>query len=71
MNAAVGLGYYPDYASAAKGMTGISSVAYSIPRNRDIYSELYNRVYKKTYSRQEPLFKELLGIAEMFPDEMK
>jgi hypothetical protein len=37
----------------------------------DIYSELYNRVYKETYGRQEPLFKELHSIADMFPDEMK
>ncbi|MEI6186305.1 MAG: hypothetical protein WCP43_03780 [Dehalococcoidia bacterium] len=51
--------------------SGISSVANPIPRNRDIYSELYNRIYKKTYGRQEPLFKELLDIAEMFPEEMK
>ena len=71
INAAVGLGYYSDYASAVNGMTGIRSVANPIPRNRDIYSELYNRIYKKTYGRQEPLFKELLGIAEMFPEEMK
>jgi sugar (pentulose or hexulose) kinase len=71
INAAVGLGYYPDYASAVNGMTGISNVANPIPRNRDIYSELYNRVYKKTYGRQKPLFKELLAIAETFPEEIK
>ena len=71
INAAVGLGYYPDYPSAVKGMTGISSIANPVPRNRDIYSELYNRIYRKTYSRQEPLFKELLRIAGMFPKEMK
>ena len=71
INAAVGLGYYPDYASAVNAMTGTSSVTEPIPRNRDIYAELYNRVYKKTYGRQEPLFKEMLDIAEMFPEEMK
>ena len=59
------------YASAVNAMTGIGSVANPIPRNRDIYSELYNRIYKKTYGRQGPLFKELLRIAEMFPEEMK
>ena len=71
INATVGLGYYPDYASAVNGMTGIGSVANPITTNRDIYSQLYNRIYKKTYGRQEPLFKELLRIAEMFPEEMK
>lgn len=71
INAAVGLGYYRDYVSAANGMTAVRSVAKPIPRNREIYSELYHRVYKKMYGRQEPLFKELAGIAEMFPEEMK
>ena len=71
INAAVGLGYYPDYISAVNRMTGISSVVDPIPRNRDIYSELYNRIYKKTYSRQEPLYKDLYEIAGMFPDEMR
>jgi sugar (pentulose or hexulose) kinase len=71
INAAVSLGYYPDYASAVNSMTGISSVATPIPRNRDIYSQLFNRVYKKMYRREQPLFKELLRITEMFPEEMK
>ena len=71
INAAVGLGYYPDYVSAVNGMTGVSGVVDPIPRNRDIYSELYNRIYKKMYRRQEPLYKELYDIAGKFPDEMQ
>ena len=71
INAAVGMGYYPDYVSAVNSMTGIGSVVDPIPRNRDIYFELYNRIYKKMYGRQRPLYKELQEIAGMFPDEMR
>jgi sugar (pentulose or hexulose) kinase len=71
INAAVGLGYYPDYVSAVNGMTGIGSVVNPIPRNRDIYAELYYRIYKNMYGRQQPLYKDLYEIAGMFPDEMQ
>ena len=71
INAAVGLGYYPDYISAVNAMTGISRVVNPIPRNRDIYSHLYNRIYRKMYARQQPLFKELHKISGLFPGELR
>ena len=71
MNAAVGLGYYPDYSSAIRGMTGIDKSVEPIARNMDIYAALYNRVYRKMYDRVGPLFKELQEISDMFPEEMK
>jgi sugar (pentulose or hexulose) kinase len=71
MNAAVGLGYYPDYPSAVSGMTRAGKIVQPVPRNRDIYGELYERVYRKLYGRLEPLYKEMWDIAERYPDEMR
>ncbi len=70
MNAAVGLGYYPDYFCATKGMTGVAKTFTPISGNRDIYSHLYNQVYKKMYKRIHPLFKEMADVASRFPAEM-
>lgn len=71
MNAAVGLGYYPDYAAAVAGMTRIRQVVQPIPRNRDLYDHLYNRVYRRMYTQLKPLYQELWDIAAMFPAEMQ
>ena len=71
IHAAIGLGYYPDYPSAIQGMTRLSRVVQPIPRNRDIYAHLYNRVYRKMYARLQPLYKELYDFASRFPEEMQ
>lgn len=71
MIAAVGLGYYSDYAAAVEGMTGLSQVVQPIPRNRDLYGQLYDRVYRKLYSQLKPLYKDLADITDQFPDEMR
>jgi sugar (pentulose or hexulose) kinase len=71
MNAAVGLGYYPNYEAAVAGMTHIREVIQPIPRNRDLYEQLYNRIYRKMYSQLKPLYKDLADITEKFPKEMK
>ena len=70
MIAAVGKGYYPDYPSAVKGMVHVDRTVQPNPRNRDIYNQLYERVYRKMYSRLEPLYKEIWNIASQFPGEM-
>ncbi len=71
MNAAVGLGYYPDYEAAVGGMTSIRRTIQPIPRNRDLYHHLYHRVYRKLYGRLEPLYRELRDITALFPAEMR
>jgi sugar (pentulose or hexulose) kinase len=70
MIAAVGLGYYPDYEAAVTGMTSVRQVVQPIPRNRDLYAQLYERVYRKQYERLKPLYKEMAAIANQFPEEM-
>lgn len=70
INAAVGMGYYPDYTSAVNGMTRIDRVFQPILKNSEIYSHLYHRVYKKMYRRMEPLFKDIHDIAQIYPDMM-
>ena len=70
MIAAVGLGYYPDYAAAAAGMTSIRKVVLPNPKNRDLYARLYERVYRRMYTRLKPLYKELSDIARQFPEQM-
>ncbi len=62
IDAAVGLGWYPDFESAVHAMTGIGDVFEPIPENRQRYDEIYRRVYQKTYGRLRPLFKELAKI---------
>lgn len=70
MNAAVGLGYYPDYESAVAGMTHIHEVIQPIPHNSDLYDHLYNRIYRRMYKQLKPLYKNLADIAEKFPQEL-
>lgn len=71
INAAVGLGYYPDYPSAASAMTRVNMRVEPLPRNVEIYRELYSRIYRNMYRRVGPLFKDIRDIADRFPVEMK
>jgi sugar (pentulose or hexulose) kinase len=62
MDAAVGLGYYPDFASGVRSMTRIRDAFEPIPKNRDIYRDLYERVYLKLYDRLKPLYDDIRDI---------
>ncbi|MEZ5186214.1 MAG: FGGY-family carbohydrate kinase [Candidatus Nanopelagicales bacterium] len=62
MDAAVGLGAFPDVAAAAKDMTRIGDEFTPDPVNRDLYHELYERVYAKTYGQLRPLYEEIQKI---------
>ena len=68
--AAVGLGYYPDYAAAVEGMTSLRQTVQPDPRNRDLYTRIYNGVYRKQYRQLRSLYKEMADIAADFPEEM-
>jgi sugar (pentulose or hexulose) kinase len=69
--AAVGLGYYPDYAAAVEGMTSLRQTVQPNPKNRDLYARIYNGVYRKQYRQLRPLYKEMAAIAADFPEEMR
>lgn len=62
MDAAVGLSLYPDFKSATAGMTRLRDVFEPIPKNRDLYRELYERVYLKLYDRLKPLYDGIRDI---------
>jgi sugar (pentulose or hexulose) kinase len=62
MDAAVGLGLHPDFASAVAAMTRIGRVFEPQPQHREIYDQLYHRVYRKMYARLKPLYLEIQKI---------
>ena len=62
IDAAVGLGLYPDFASAVKAMTRVGRVFEPIAANRDIYDRLYRRVYRNMYRRLQPMYREIAAI---------
>jgi sugar (pentulose or hexulose) kinase len=47
IDAAVGLGLYPDFESAVRSMTRIRDAFEPVPEHRDIYQELFSRVYMR------------------------
>src|SRR5450830_884905 len=62
MDAAVGLRLHPDFASAVAAMTRIGRVFEPLPQHREIYDQLYHRVYRKMYARLKPLYLEIQKI---------
>jgi ribulose kinase len=58
----VGLGMYPDFASAVNGMSRIGKTFYPIAENQKMYNELYNKVYQKMYPRLQPLYSQIQKI---------
>ena len=62
MDAAVGLGVYANIAEAAEHMTRTAEVFTPDPANRDLYRELYERVYAKSYEQLKPLYKEIQQV---------
>ncbi len=62
INAAVGLGYHKDYATALSAMTRTGDVFQPNPQSVKIYEELYTRVYKKMYPQLQSLYKEIRDI---------
>lgn len=62
MDAAVGMGVYADIAEAAEHMTRLGEQFTPDPANRDLYRELYERVYAKTYDQLRPLYLEIQKI---------
>jgi len=62
MNAAVGMGVYADVAEAASHMTRRAEEFTPDPDTRDLYRELYERVYAKSYGQLRPLYQEIQRI---------
>ncbi len=62
IDAAVGLKLYSDFPMAVREMTRVTDVFEPIPANRDIYAELFERVYLKIYDRLKPIYNEIRAI---------
>ncbi len=62
IDAAVGLGLYPDFASAIKAMTRVGRVFEPIEANRQMYDKLYHKVYRKMYARLQPMYAQIAEI---------
>jgi len=62
IDAAVGLGLHPDFATAVAEMTRRGRTFEPDPRSREIYQGLYHEVYLKMYSRLRPLYEEIRRI---------
>jgi sugar (pentulose or hexulose) kinase len=68
IDAAVGMGCYPDFATAVRSMTRIRDRFDPIPVNHELNSELYHPVYRRMNDRLRPLFAEIRDIIETAPD---
>jgi sugar (pentulose or hexulose) kinase len=62
IDAAVGLGLYPDFDSAIAAMTRVGRVFEPIAANQQIYDQLYRRVYRKMYARLQPIYAQIAQI---------
>ncbi len=62
IDAAVGLGLHPDFETAVQAMTRIGRVFEPDPHTREIYDQLYHRVYKQMYTRLKLLYEEIRDI---------
>ena len=62
MDAAVGLGLYPDFNTAIDGMSHSGDRFEPDPEAHQIYDDLYRQVYQKMYDRLSPLFKSVQKI---------
>jgi sugar (pentulose or hexulose) kinase len=62
IDAAVGLGLYPDFQSAVKAMTHVGEVYEPNQKNIKLYDALYRDVYKKLYKKLKPLYERIREI---------
>lgn len=62
IDAAVGVGFHPDFATAVQEMTRPGRVFEPDPHTREVYDGLYHRVYKQIYRRLQPLYEQIQEI---------
>ncbi len=60
--AAVGLGFYTDYASAITNMVRVGQRFSPQRDNHELYNALYERVYLRLYTQLQPLYREIRAI---------
>jgi len=62
IDAAVGIGLYPDVRTAAAAMVRVGEVREPDPATHRMYDDLYRGVYRKLYDRLQPLYREMRRI---------
>ncbi len=62
IDAAVGLGIHRDFEAAIAAMTRPGEVFHPRPAERELYDQLYKRVYLKMYGRLRPLYRAIREI---------
>jgi sugar (pentulose or hexulose) kinase len=62
IDAAVGAGLHPDFATAVAEMTHVGDTFDPDPTQREIYDGLYHEVYLKMYKRLRPLYEKIRSI---------
>ncbi|NNG22101.1 FGGY-family carbohydrate kinase [Telluria aromaticivorans] len=62
IDAAVGLGLYPDFTSAIAAMTRVGRVFEPVAANHAVYDRLYREVYLKMYRRLQPMYRDIARI---------
>ena len=62
IDAAVGMGYYPDFETAVTNMTRIGRTIEPDKSNTKLYDDLYNKVYLPMYRHLKPLYDEIRSI---------
>jgi sugar (pentulose or hexulose) kinase len=64
MDAAVGAGLHPDFASAVREMTHLGQTFSPSDKAHAIYDQLYNEVYLQMYSKLQPFYKTMRKIGQ-------
>jgi len=67
IDAAVGLGMYPDFESAVSQMTRTGDTFEPDVKVHALYDELYHEVYLNMYSRLQPLYNQIRKIVRQHP----
>jgi sugar (pentulose or hexulose) kinase len=62
INAAVGVGLYPDYKAALDQMVHAGDKFTPTAKNQHLYDQLYREVYTKMYDKLSPLYKAIRRI---------
>ena len=64
MDAAVGAGLHPDFASAVREMTHLGDTFAPNGKAHEVYDQLYNEVYLRMYEKLQPFYKIMRKIGK-------
>lgn len=64
IDAAVGVGLYPDFTTAVSEMTRVGDTFEPNLKTHNLYNELYHKVYKRMYAKLRPLYEEIRALSQ-------